>query len=79
MDAGAQGAVIGIGVMVFFSIVCLVRERCQQKTLNEHTNLVKKEEPILVRRFLSKKQTSMRDFYRQNVPSSSKLREIQIS
>ncbi len=79
MDAGAQGAVIGIGVMVFFSIVCFAREKCQQKTPNEHITLVRKEEPILVRRFLNKKQTSMRDFYKQNVPSSSQLREIQIS
>ncbi len=78
MDAGAQGAVIGIGVMVFIVIVYTVRERCQKTTPNEHTHLVRKQEPILIEKVLTKKHSSMRDFLKENV-SGSELKVIRIS
>lgn len=79
MDPGGVGAFIGISVMVFVVIVCTVRDRCQKRTVNESSRLVVKvPPPILVEKLLTKKQTSMRDFFKQN-QAFSELKTIRIS
>lgn len=78
MDAGVQGGLIGIGFMVFIVIVCTIRERCQKTSPTDQKVLVKEEEPISIQTLITKKQSSMRDLFKENT-SGSQLKVIRIS
>lgn len=81
MDPAGAGALIGISIMVFGALVCLIRERCEKrKKVNEKTRLVetKVSSPLVVEKLLKKKQTSMRGFFKEN-QASTELRTIRIS
>lgn len=85
MDAGALGGVIGVGFMAFIVIVCMIRERCQQKKVIvnkpshfvEITRIPAETHPIIIERVLTKKHSSIRDFFKEN--TSSELKTIRIS
>ena len=82
MDPAGAGALIGVSIMAFGTIVCLIRERCvQKKKITERSRLVEAKplsSPLVVEKVLTKKQSSMRDFFKQN-KASSELRTIRIS
>ena len=68
MDAGVQGAVIGVGVIGFIVIVCTIRDRCQQKKVNKTQSPV-----IVIERLSPKKHSSVRDFFKETTPSEIKI------
>jgi len=77
MDAGVQGAVIGVGVIGFIVIVCTIRDRCQQKKVNKTPPLETQSPVIVVKKVLAKKHWSVKDFFKENTPSQ--LKTIRIS
>lgn len=79
MDSAGVGALIGIGIMGFSVIVCLIRDRCQQKKVNEKTRLVdpKKETPVLIQKPELKKKPSVRDILPKS--PSFELKTVRVS
>ena len=60
--------------MAFLVIVCMIRDRCQQKKVkgNEISHVETQAPIIVVKKVFTKKHSSVREVFKENTPSQFK-------